>query len=113
MKKINVGIIGYGWAATAHIDDTITISASLSCDVAAGALVDYIFWRIRANGALSPKVHKIKKVQLSPGQPLTLSKRHRLKGDATTYRLYPGAHKVSLQVNGKILAEAGFELLAR
>ena len=60
---------------------------------------------------MAPKVHKMKKTQLAPGQPLTLVKRHALKGDATTYRLYPGGQRIALQVNGKVLAEADFELI--
>ncbi len=34
----------------------------------------------------------------------------RLKGDATTYRLHPGRHRIELQVNGLVRAEAAFDL---
>lgn len=99
--------------ATARIGDTIEIRATLEGSADAGALVDYIFWRTRSNGQLAPKVHKLKKLRLMAGAPTTVAKRHHLKGDATTYRLYPGRHRISLQVNGRILAEAEFDLLAQ
>lgn len=98
--------------ATARIGETIEISATLAAAEETGALVDYIFWRTRSNGQLAPKVHKMKKLRLTPGTPVTVAKRHLLKGDATTYRLYPGPHRISLQVNGRVLGEADFDLRA-
>ena len=47
---------------------------------------------------------------LKAGTPLTLSKVHKLKGDASTFRLHPGTHGVVVQVNGQDVAEATFEL---
>ena len=35
-----------------------------------------------------------------------------LKGNATTFSLAPGAHRVAVQINGQIRAEATFELLS-
>ena len=104
-------VTGFRIPTEARIGETIEISATLESAAPTGAIVDYIFWRRRANGELAPKVHKMKKTQLAPGQPLTLVKRHALKGDATTYRLYPGGQRIALQVNGKVLAEADFELI--
>lgn len=95
---------------SARFGDAVEISAVLESDAPVGAIVDYVFWRRRANGALAPKVHKMKTVQLKPGVPVTIAKRHRLKADATTYKLYAGAQKFSLQVNGRVLADAPMDL---
>jgi hypothetical protein len=45
------------------------------------------------------------------GKPLVLKKAHKLKGNASTFTLHPGPHRVELQVNGRIIAETGFELI--
>lgn len=58
---------------------------------------------VKANGKLSPRVHKLKQLSLSKGEKVVVSKRHVLKADATTYTLYPGTHRVTLQINGKSL----------
>ncbi|SFU05029.1 hypothetical protein [Sedimentitalea nanhaiensis] len=92
------------------IGEVLTVSARLRATQDCGALVDYILWRRKANGGLTAKVFKLKQVQLRVGQTVELTKSHRLRGDATTFRLYPGAHKVELQVNGRVRAEAWFDL---
>ncbi|WP_170413881.1 hypothetical protein [Ruegeria atlantica] len=74
-------------------------------------LVDYIVHFQRPGGKTSAKVHKLKQASLKDGS-LTLSKKHKLKGDATTFKLVPGAHRLEIQVNGKLRAGVDFELLA-
>lgn len=106
-------------AVSARIDISgeARIGGALSFDVVlegAGdqaVLVDYIIHFQRPGGKQSAKVHKLKQARLSNGT-LTLSKRHKLKGDATTFRLVPGAHRVEVQVNGRVRCAAEFELLA-
>ncbi len=73
-------------------------------------LVDYIIHFQRPAGKTSAKVHKLKQAVLKGGS-LTLSKRHKLKGDATTFRLVPGAHRLEIQVNGRVRNGVDFDLL--
>jgi 3-methyladenine DNA glycosylase AlkC len=73
-------------------------------------LVDYVIRFQRPGGKVSAKVFKLKQAVAGADRGLELSKRHKLKGDATTFRLMPGAHWLEIQVNGVIRAEAGFEL---
>lgn len=94
----------------AQIGDALVFSATLIADQPCAALVDYVLWRQRANGQLAPKVFKLKQVKLPAGQRVVLEKTHKLKGNATTFQLYPGPHRLSLQVNGRILGEAEFVL---
>ncbi|SDJ32220.1 hypothetical protein [Salipiger marinus] len=70
-------------------------------------LVDYRL-RFHRPGGPAEKVFKLKAGQA----PLRVVKRHRLKGDATTFTLHPGRHAVILQVNGRDVAEAAFQLEA-
>ena len=106
-----VAVQSFDVPARAAIGDAVEISATLTSEAETGVLVDYIFWRRRANGALAPKVHKLKTGRLKPGKPLVLAKRHVFKGDATTYRLYPGLQRMSLQVNGRIVADTDIDLV--
>lgn len=74
-------------------------------------VVDYVVHHVRANGSTSPKVFKGWKLTLAAGESRTLDKRHSLR-PVTTRTLYPGTHRVALSVNGQVLAEAAFELVA-
>lgn len=74
-------------------------------------VVDYVIDFVKANGKVSPKVHKIKQLSLRKGESATVNKRHPLRANATTYTLYPGAHRVTLQINGKTFGDRSFMLL--
>ncbi|MBY6005723.1 hypothetical protein KUV62_17515 [Salipiger bermudensis] len=94
-----------------RIGEVLDIAATLESPERAPVLVDYRLRFARPKGS-AEKVFKLKAAELAPGKPLTLGKRHRMKGDATTFRLHPGPHAVILQVNGRDVAEADFTLLA-
>jgi 3-methyladenine DNA glycosylase AlkC len=72
-------------------------------------IVDYIIDFKKANGTHAQKVHKLKMVQLKPKEKVTLVKRHPLRL-MTTRTLYPGEHRVTLQVNGKVFDTHSFLL---
>jgi 3-methyladenine DNA glycosylase AlkC len=74
-------------------------------------VLDYGLDSPRANGRWSKKVFKLKQLELAAGQTATVTKRHVLRSDATTYRLYPGEHRVALQVNGQSFGPISFQLL--
>jgi len=74
-------------------------------------VVDYAVHHQRANGGTSAKVFKGWKLALPAGAEVALDKRHSLR-EVTTRRLYPGLHRVDLQVNGAVVATAAFELRA-
>lgn len=75
------------------------------------AIIDYAVHHLGARGELRPKVFKWKQVELAPGETIALTRKHSLK-PVTTRRYYPGAHKLDIRVNGRILAEAEFTLTA-
>ena len=94
----------------ARIGDALEFSVALTGAGEQPVLVDYIVHFQRPGGKTSAKVHKLKQAALKNGR-LHLSKRHKLKGDATTFKLVPGAHRLEVQVNGKVRAGVDFELL--
>ncbi|MCR8547008.1 hypothetical protein M4578_04155 [Salipiger sp. P9] len=97
--------------AEVRIGEMLAFAVTLEGEEAGPVLVDYRLRFARPSGD-AEKVFKLKPGRLTPGRPLRLEKRHRMKGDATTFRLHPGRHAVIVQVNGRDVAEGAFELLA-
>ena len=73
-------------------------------------VIDYVVHHVKADGRTSPKVFKGWTLTLAPGEPRTLSRRHAVR-PITTRTYHPGRHRVTLQVNGAVRAEAAFELV--
>jgi 3-methyladenine DNA glycosylase AlkC len=71
--------------------------------------IDYLVHHVRANGGTSAKVFKGWVLELGAGETRTLAKQHSLK-PVTTRVLYPGRHRVQVQANGVVIAEASFVL---
>ncbi|MBL3703101.1 hypothetical protein GI582_10395 [Sulfitobacter sp. BDSS02] len=94
-----------------RIGEALDIGCEITGAQAMPVLVDYIIWFAKPDGGQRSKVFKLKQGKLTAGKPLILLKSHRLKGDATTFRLSPGRHAVGMQVNGKLRARADFTLL--
>ena len=73
-------------------------------------VLDYLVHFKKANGTLSPKVFKWTKLQLAPGDVVSLSRDHAIR-PITTRVYYGGTQAVSLRVNGKDFGYAEFELV--
>lgn len=73
-------------------------------------VLDYVLDSAKASGRRSQKVFKLKQLELAAGQFVSFTKRHVLRANATTYRLYSGAHHVTLQINGQPFGTTTFEL---
>jgi len=95
----------------ARIGEALDFEVTLNGAGDQPVLVDYIIHFQRPGGKTSSKVHKLKQASLRNGA-LSLSKKHKLKGNATTFKLVPGAHRLEIQVNGVVRAAVDFELLA-
>lgn len=96
---------------TVRIGEAVTIEAELTAPSPAPILVDYVLELPKSDGSLAPKVFKLKTANLVANTPLALRKVHKLKKGATTFTLYPGPARVSLQVNGTIVGSAAFTLV--
>ena len=96
--------------APARIGEALEFEVALTGSDDHPVLVDYIIHFQRPGGKVSPKVHKLKQTALKEGK-LALRKKHKLKGDATTFRLMPGPHRLEVQVNGRVRVGVDFDLL--
>ncbi len=91
--------------------DKVELRATLSSrhDRPQKVMIDYVVHYVRKYGATSQKVFKWTGIDLDAGEEIALSKQHPMR--LTTIRaLYPGKHKVEIQVNGHRLGEAIFYL---
>lgn len=95
------------------IGEKLEFTAEIVTRQAAAVMVDYLLWLPKSNGANRPKTFKLTSGRTKARVPFTMTKSHRLRGDATTYRLHPGPARIGLQVNGRVVAEAGFSLERR
>ncbi|MDE2750329.1 MAG: DNA alkylation repair protein [Chloroflexota bacterium] len=117
-----LAILGYGPAAVELADlrlapailqygNEIEFGFSLR-NVGAGAqnlMIDFLIHFVKANGTTAPKVFKLKKMRLPAGDTASISKRFAIR-PISTRKYYPGRHRLEIQVNGRVLGGADFEL---
>lgn len=99
-------------ARRAHVGGEIGLTLRLR-SASAGPqtlVIDYLVHHQRANGRTSPKVFKGWKTTLAAGDTVTLAKTHSLR-PVTTRTLYPGEHRIDIQVNGRVCTGSTFDLL--
>jgi 3-methyladenine DNA glycosylase AlkC len=73
------------------------------------AIVDYAIHFVKSNGSRTPKVFKLKTLEMSPGQEMSLSRRFPVR-EITTRRYYSGPHRLEIQCNGTVGAATEFHL---
>ncbi len=72
-------------------------------------VIDFkIFYR-KKNGELSPKVFKLKELELKPKQLVSINKSHRFQ-DFTTRKHYSGKHIIEIMINGNVYSKKEFML---
>ncbi len=72
-------------------------------------IADFRIHFVKANGNATPKVFKLKTLDLTPGARARLQKTVSLK-PMTTRRHYPGRHRVELLLNGRAQSLGQFDL---
>jgi 3-methyladenine DNA glycosylase AlkC len=73
-------------------------------------VIDYVIHYAKKSGGQSPKVFKLKELDLKPKQTISIPKKQRFQ-DFTTRKHYSGKHSVEIMVNGKSLMKKQFELI--
>ena len=72
-------------------------------------VVDYVIYHQKANGSKTPKVFKLKNIELEAARIISIKKSHSFK-IITTRKYYPGEHSLSIKLNGKEIEFGTFEL---
>lgn len=89
----------------------LEFSFSVDASQAVKLLIDYTVFFRGKNGTLSnKKIHKLTQLKLSAGETKKITKKHPLRADMTTRTLYPGIHRVEVQINGRVYSTFEFEL---
>jgi hypothetical protein len=88
---------------------TLSLALRSTARRAQSLVVDYALHHVKADGGARPKVFKGWVLDLAAGETRTLSKRHAVR-PITTRRYHAGRHLVDLRINGRIVAEAAFDL---
>jgi 3-methyladenine DNA glycosylase AlkC len=74
--------------------------------------LEYAMHYLKANGTLSKKVFKISERDYAPGEQYAVTRKQSFK-PITTRVYYPGAHKVSIIINGHEKSVGDFKLLPK
>lgn len=88
---------------------TLTIDLQSTAPTDQRLVVDYAIHYVKSSGAVSPKVFKLRTIDLAPGALRTLTHRQVIR-DFTTRKHFPGRHRIDLLLNGRAVAEAYFDL---
>jgi 3-methyladenine DNA glycosylase AlkC len=73
-------------------------------------MIDYVVHFVRLNGKQTPKVFKLVRRTIQPGEVIRLVKKHSFR-PITTRRYYPGEHAIQVQINGQPFPPVPFTLL--
>ncbi len=74
-------------------------------------IVDYTVHHVKKNGTRSPKVFKLRTLELAPKERLLLTKVHQIR-KITTRTYHSGRHTIEIMVNGRPKGHVDFELRA-
>jgi 3-methyladenine DNA glycosylase AlkC len=94
------------------IGGEVTIELTLSANHTVRVAVDYLVHHAGARGQRGPKVFKLTTRTIESGRPQTITRRHRFR-EVSVRRLYPGIHRVDIQINGRVLGSVDVELVER
>jgi 3-methyladenine DNA glycosylase AlkC len=125
LKKGHAGILAHYGLESQHVDlsglEVLTpavkignnlrfrFSVKNKAKAAQTVRIEYGIYYLKANNTLARKVFKISERLFQPGESLTIDRNQSFK-PITTRVFYPGAHQVSVIVNGAEKAMANFML---
>lgn len=91
------------------VGQTLNLELKIISKKQQSLLVDYLIHFKKANGTHFAKVFKWTKVEAKAGEEIVLGKKHPLR-TMSTRALYPGVHKVEVQINGQVVKNGDFIL---
>lgn len=98
----NVKISDLKVPAKVKMNSALEFSFAIKSNETAQIIADYIIhFRNRSGNLNSRKVFKLKSFSLTKGESFILTKKHLLRGNMTTRKLFSGEHAIEIQINGK------------
>ena len=89
---------------------TFSFALRSQSDAMQKLMVDFVVHFVKANGKTAPKVFKLKELTLRAGESATIQKRFAIR-PISTRKYYAGRHRLEIQVNGRIVGGAVFDLM--
>ncbi len=94
------------------MNTALEFSLTIHADENAEIIVDYILhFQNKAGKQSGKKVFKLKKFYLAEGGTTTLIKRHLLREDMTTRKLFRGRNEIEIQINGRSSGKKPFAIV--
>jgi 3-methyladenine DNA glycosylase AlkC len=97
-------------SSSVKVGEALVFDVTIEAKKDVKLMIDYLIHFQTKLGALSTKVHKLKKLELKKGESIILQKKHLFRANMSTRTLYSGEHKVELQINGTIVKSKIFNL---
>lgn len=119
-----LGLLGYAQSPAIDISNVVvepaviplgsevvlTFDVTSTGEVSQELVIDYVVYLVRANGSQTPKVFKLNKRTIQPGETLHIRKKHSF-APVTTRVYYPGTHAIRPQVNGQLGNLVAFDVV--
>lgn len=110
--NVDVNITAFNITNRVKMDTYLEFSFDLTSKETTPIVVDYLIYFQNKNGERNrKKVFKLKSTTIKKGEPLSISKKHKMQQFMSTKTLYPGVHRFALQLNGKIIHTDSFSLV--
>ncbi len=90
-------------------DITLSFAVESLGDEPQNLMIDYVVYSVKASGRLTPKVWKLTKRTLQPGEVVRIAKIHSF-APVTTRTYYPGEHAIEPKINGVLFGRVSFML---
>ncbi len=88
--------------AKVKMNNALEFSFAIKANETVQIIADYIIYFQNRSGNLnSRKVFKLKNFSLTKGENFVLTKKHMLRENMTTKKLFSGKHAIEIQINGK------------
>jgi 3-methyladenine DNA glycosylase AlkC len=105
----DVKILHFKVPAKVKMNNVLEFTLKIHANEEANIIADYIlYFQNKAGKPNSRKVFKLKALSLAKGQSIVVTKRHPLRENMTTRKLFRGKHEIAIQVNGKTLDKKPF-----
>ncbi len=116
-----LALLGYDGAAPVALEELAVTPADPAIGTAARiavrlrapadtpVVVHYLVHHAGANGMRAPRAFALARRTLEAGVPTELARRHTF-AQRSVRRLYPGPHRVEIQVNGRVLGGVNITL---
>lgn len=98
--------------ATVKMNSALEFSCTIEAREDAYLIADYIlYFQNKAGQPGGRKVFKLKAFKAAAGESVTISRKHMLRENMTTRKLYRGKHAIELQINGKVFGRREFRIV--